>query len=56
MKEHVALNITTGELITTTGTGNFLKRLVRKAGKGQWIFCHSNYKGMVAKYSAMINR
>ena len=56
MKEHVAFNLTTGELIATTGTGNFLKQLVRKAGKGQWIFCHSNYEGMVAKYSAMMSR
>ena len=56
MKEHVAFNLTTGELIATTGTGNFLKRLVRKAGKGEWIFTHSNYDGMMAKYSAMISR
>ena len=56
MKEHVAFNLTTGELIATTGTGNFLKRLVRKAGKGEWIFTHSNYEGMIAKYSAMISR
>ena len=56
MKEHVAFNLTTGELITTTGTGNFLKRLVRKAGKGEWIFTHSTFEGMMAKYSAMISR
>lgn len=56
MKEHVAFNLTTGELITTTGTGNFLKRLVRKAGKGEWIFTHTNLEGMMAKYSAMISR
>ena len=56
MKDHVAFNLTTGVLITTTGTGNFLKRLVRKAGKGEWIFTHSTFEGMMAKYSAMISR
>ena len=56
MKEHVAFNLTTGELIATTGTGNFLKHLVRKAGKGEWIFAHTNLEGMMTKYLAVINR
>ena len=56
MKEHIAFNLTTGELIATTGTGNFLKRLVRKAGKGEWIFCHTTFEGLMEKYSAMISR
>lgn len=55
MKEHIAFNLTTGELIATN-SGNLLKRLVRKAGRGKWIFTHSNMDGMVTKYLAVINR
>lgn len=52
MKEHVAFNLSTGEVIITSNS-NLLKELVRKTGYKGWRFGHKGFESLYTRISAV---
>lgn len=47
--KHVALNLYTGEILTTQ-QGRYLKKLVARLGGKGWVFSHAGLSGIAKKF------